>query len=162
MQTLLAENQPDSVYATYSEVLKLLPAVIILPNHFNNSSQLVTDSNNEEWKDDEVNGSLIANAEMNSFLKNLLIYGKSDQDLSSLSIPSKGMIKAAVDFVIRSKLKTTLGRAQEFFSQLQHMVRKIIRRGISFVSMEVRFPLPTSTENTFVYLRKRIPCVGHS
>jgi len=136
LKILLDLRDVGPVQSKYSGILTLLPNLIVLPEELSNRCSYLAiqnecmESDADEESDSAESFPLLANPELNIFLRELLLIGSKDQEDSTERVPSKTEIAAAVDYLILHKLKTDFGRAPEFFFQLQHMVRKILRRGI--------------------------------
>jgi hypothetical protein len=126
----------------FSSILRLLPNLIILQSEFEDSA---ADIGREKLSEDlgmdfTEDIRLMTHPEFNSFLLELFLQDKDrEKDKSVSRPPSRAIIKSAVDFLIRLKLKTVVGRAQEFFSQLQYIFRKARRTNASIPLWKLEF-----------------------
>ena len=132
----------------------------MLQPEFEDSPVLTTtDAEEELGMDFTEDIQFMTHPEFNRFLLDL--FGKEkEKEIPSVSTPqSRTRIKSAVDFLIRAKLKTVVGRAQDFFGQLQLVFRKARRSNYQLPLWKLEFAYELEKKILLcIYQSTFLPC----
>jgi len=153
---VLENNISENIRTEFAAILTQLPSIVLVQPEFEDSATLFP-------KETEVISGLnlteeikpMTHPEFTGFLSQLFI---QDKEKGSQQPPSRATVKSAVDFLIRLKLKTVVGRAQDFFTQLQYVFRKA-RRGNSIQLWKLDFAYELEKKiNLCIYQSSFLPC----
>lgn len=148
---ILDENLPDRVKVCYKRLMYQMTCVLLIPDDIFSEDCVETDMSYEFEEDDS--SLVLTSTEFNLFLYELLI-GNSQQ-LPQFSFSSKcasGILQAAADHLIRLKLKTPLGKPQDFFAQLLMVLKR---------SRASKMPLPVWKLHFVFELEKKFQLWTH-